>query len=56
MAEDAKEGDPKDAEAAEEAIGPGKKVECVGTSSATMNGSVGTVVSWNEEKQPERYL
>jgi hypothetical protein len=32
-------------------IAPGKMVECVGTSSATMNGSVGKVVSWNTEKE-----
>merc|ERR1719261_1532699 len=32
-------------------IAVGKLVECVGTSSNTMNGSIGTVVSWNSEKE-----
>jgi RNA recognition motif-containing protein len=34
-----------------DAIAVGKTVECVGTSSASMNGSVGTIVSWNTEKE-----
>jgi len=34
-----------------DAIAVGKTVECVGTSSKTMNGSIGQVVSWNSEKE-----